>query len=316
MSRLAPGGSRVRKLILDKVRLLGPTEHKEIFSLLQAHHIAYSSNSNGVFINLSTVPDDVLTTVKAFVDYCAMNKTGLDEYEKRLQECKITHRFDNISTLSEMCEPPPCPVDACPAPMPMAMAMAMAMPPPLPPPPPMPLPLPLSLPPPLPTQTHPSVTFSLGQRIQPPCPPCVNSLPSVLTNSRFQATKKRFARRKIVDKKNVSAGDGSGAEAAVLLPECYTYVSSTVCALNGSIPSDTDCSAGTTPASSIKMTHDRSIFLASSMTSMIAHLVTGVPSHGKQAVSETCQCEGGTSRDVTQECTVILGAVRTCASAG
>lgn len=96
--RPAPGGSRIRKLILDKVRLLGPTEHQEIFQMLQTHGIAHSSNSNGVFINLSTVPDDVLATVKAFVDYCADNKKTLDEYEKRLQECKITHKFDQITS--------------------------------------------------------------------------------------------------------------------------------------------------------------------------------------------------------------------------
>lgn len=197
----AAGGSRVRKLILDKVRLLGPTEHKEIFSLLQAHGIAFSSNSNGVFINLSTVPDDVLGTVKAFVDYCAMNKTGLDEYEKRLQECKITHRFDIISSL--------------------ATDPSTSLP--------MPLPLPL---PPLLAATHllPVTLTSPVVGRSPLVPRCsytsastMNSLPSVLINGRFQATKKRFSRRKIVDRKHgLTAGEAS--DQCVLAPEAYSYV--------------------------------------------------------------------------------------------
>lgn len=200
----------MRKLILDKVRLLGTTEHKEIFALLQAHNIAFSSNSNGVFINLSTVPDDVLATVKAFVDYCAMNKTGLDEYEKRLQECKITHRFDSI-TSSTPTEP-------------RTQHLVHTAP---------------HRPPPA-TTTIPSPTIPT-----PPTPAVVtcprvstasilNTLPSVLVNGRFQATKKRFARRKIVERKQTDGhgqghghthGQGqSGHDPAILMPEAYTYV--------------------------------------------------------------------------------------------
>lgn len=197
----APGGSRVRKLILDKVRLLGPTEHKEIFSLLQAHGIAFSSNSNGVFINLSTVPDDVLATVKAFVDYCAMNKTGLDEYEKRLQECKITHRFDIISSLAT----------SLPTPLASPLPSATAMPPLLATTPPVKL-------------TSPVVGRSpLVPRCSYTSASTMNSLPSVLINGRFQATKKKFSRRKIVDRKHgLTAVEAT--DPYVLAPEAYTYV--------------------------------------------------------------------------------------------
>lgn len=214
----APGGSRIRKLILDKVRLLGPTEHQEIFSLLQAHGIAYSSNSNGVFINLSTVPDDVLATVKAFVDYCAVNKTGLDEYEKRLQECKITHKFDIITTLAEsggsnenkdILSPDtevvlPEVTDV----VPLSSAPASSTP-----------------------HAAPVVQFQTMAPRGSHTLSSVNSLPSVLINGRFQATKKRFSRRKIVDRKQVVSNSESvpavplaPTDMAVLCPEDYTYV--------------------------------------------------------------------------------------------
>lgn len=179
--RPAQGGSRARKLILDKVRQLGTTEHQEIFTLLRTHGIAYSSNSNGVFINLSTVPDDVLATVKSFVDYCAINKTGLDEYEKRLQECKITHKFDNIS----------CPPHATTAPLPL-----------------------LAPNPPSPPQEDRSPHRPLTVN-------STNTVPSVLINGRFQATKKRFARKKIVDRKQLASMESDRADSGVLVAEAY-----------------------------------------------------------------------------------------------
>lgn len=174
----APGGSRARKLILDKVRMLGHTEHQEIFALLKTHSIAYSSNSNGVFINLSTVPDSVLSVIKAFVDYCALNKTGLDEYEKKLQECKITHKFDSITNAA------------------------------------------VSIPPAI----SPAVTNVTASR-SPHTSSAINSLPSVLVNGRFQATKKRLSRRKIIDKRQVVASiEGERlSETGVLMPEPYSY---------------------------------------------------------------------------------------------
>lgn len=176
----------MRKLILDKVRQLGPTEHQEIFSLLQEHGIAFSSNSNGVFINLSTVPDDVLMIIKAFVEYCAINKAGLDEYEKKLQECKITHKFDSISTLADgnrvstVDETSPAPVE------------------------------------------KEDIVVSATQRCSHSSTSTVNSFPSLLVTGRFQATKKRFSRRKIVDRKQALLESESG----VLMPEPYTYVRS------------------------------------------------------------------------------------------
>lgn len=254
----APGGSRIRKLILDKVRLLGHTEHQEIFSLLQAHGIAYSSNSNGVFINLSTVPDDILATVKAFVDYCAVNKTDLDEYEKRLQECKITHKFDVITALGDgacgvsglnsesvsLCQAlallNQSTVTSSPALSPSASLLSLSASTPT-------ILSPSDSSPSISPVTLPALTAALSPQSvstrssQMSCS-SANSLPSVLINGRFQATKKRFSRRKIVDRKQQTTSCASEASAtpslsiprderqiqssdlSILSPEAYSYV--------------------------------------------------------------------------------------------
>lgn len=197
----APGGSRTRKLILDKVRQLGPTEHHEIFTLLKTHDIAYSSNSNGVFINLSTVPDDVLATVKKFVDYCALNKTGLDEYEKKLQECKITHKFDIITSLA----------DGRQSTSPVTRGTDVSNAP----------------------SAAPVVSTShslMSSRTAHVGAAAVNSVPNVLISGRFQVTKKRFSRRKIVDRKQLLVDGGSdGGLTGVLMPEAYTYTHQPTC---------------------------------------------------------------------------------------
>lgn len=283
--RPAPGGSRIRKLILDKVRLLGATEHQEIFLMLQTHGIAHSSNSNGVFINLSTVPDDVLAIVRAFVDYCADNKKTLDEYEKRIQECKITHKFDRItasdkgkerdktnegdepiegvglegistsssvsvsvSTSASTSASAPCPLSVCgsdfvTSDLPDATVC--------------PSPsihnevLPVSGA----AQTQPTkdiegpdqpfsilvlplvTSTSCPSTIPVPVPTIPPAGANALNNGRFQAAKKRFSRRKIIDRRNGPGETGSGtgngtltvagaekALSCVLTPEVYTYV--------------------------------------------------------------------------------------------
>lgn len=88
--------SRRKKVLFDKINNLGPTEHMEIFKILKDNGIHFTENTNGVFFNLTTLSDEVLTKVGEFVEYCCDNKKELDEYDQRLQECK----FNNNKTRS------------------------------------------------------------------------------------------------------------------------------------------------------------------------------------------------------------------------
>lgn len=87
---------RERKLLMEKISNLGCTEHQEIYKILHEGGINYSENNNGIFFNLTTVAAEVLDKIEAFVAYCYENKSELDEYDKKLNECKYLNNINNI----------------------------------------------------------------------------------------------------------------------------------------------------------------------------------------------------------------------------
>lgn len=80
--------NRSRRQLSDKIASLSKTEHDEIFKILQHNNISYTSNKNGVFFNISKVSDEVCQQLQQFVVFCSENKIHLDEYDKRMNECK------------------------------------------------------------------------------------------------------------------------------------------------------------------------------------------------------------------------------------
>jgi len=83
---------------MHRIQELGETEHKEIFNILSAGGIDHTRNSNGVFLNLTTVPDELVRTVHQFVTFCHSNKASLDEYDKLLNECKYSHHHNGYAS--------------------------------------------------------------------------------------------------------------------------------------------------------------------------------------------------------------------------
>ncbi len=88
--------SRRKRILLDKINHLGSTEHLEILKILEEYSISCTSNNNGVFFNLTSITNDCLKKIEDFVLYCSENKQELDEYDKKLQECKYRNNIDNI----------------------------------------------------------------------------------------------------------------------------------------------------------------------------------------------------------------------------
>ena len=110
-SQTRPVSARDRQILRQRAAELGRTEHQEIFNILQRHGVTYSRNSNGVFVNLSLLPDVVIQEMERFVDFCVRNKNSLDEYEKRLTECKMSHNYTTLDAAGV-----PVPADDEPAP--------------------------------------------------------------------------------------------------------------------------------------------------------------------------------------------------------
>lgn len=83
-------------MLFDKINSLSATEHEEILKIISHHNIHFSRNKNGVFFNLSSLNDAIIKELDDFVTYCVSNKKELDEYDKKLNECKLSNNFQSM----------------------------------------------------------------------------------------------------------------------------------------------------------------------------------------------------------------------------
>jgi hypothetical protein len=90
--------SQEKRQLVKCVNELQLTEHVEIFKIINKNETMYSKNNNGVFINISTISDEMLEEINSFIIFCLKNKEELDAYEKKMQECKTI-----INTEEECC---------------------------------------------------------------------------------------------------------------------------------------------------------------------------------------------------------------------
>jgi hypothetical protein len=93
---------------MDRIANLGTTEHLEIYKIIQSMSVSYSENNNGIFFNLTTLPEEVIKQIDDFVNYCYENKTELDEYDQKLNECKYRNNINiinNVAYTSSINEP-------------------------------------------------------------------------------------------------------------------------------------------------------------------------------------------------------------------
>lgn len=90
--------NKFRKVLFEKINTMTRTEHEEIFKIIREKNsdVNYSRNKNGVFLNLSSLTDDTIEHINNFVNYCISNKKELDDYDKKINECKINNNFNNI----------------------------------------------------------------------------------------------------------------------------------------------------------------------------------------------------------------------------
>lgn len=93
---------RDRKHLLDKIQNMDTTEHLEIFKIIHKKQpmVNYTINNNGLFINMSELEDSVVQELDRFISFCIENKKKLDEYDQRMQECKLTRLYDTLGANS------------------------------------------------------------------------------------------------------------------------------------------------------------------------------------------------------------------------
>jgi hypothetical protein len=89
-----------KRILLEQINSLSSTEHEEIYRIVTDGCINISKNKNGVFFNLTSIPDDILSRIDTFVSYCLSNKEQLDEYDKKLNECKLSNKYGKIVNMN------------------------------------------------------------------------------------------------------------------------------------------------------------------------------------------------------------------------
>lgn len=88
--------NKQRKALFDRINSLSSTEHEEILKIVKASGTSFSQNKNGIFFNLSILPDEVVKEIDDFVSYCMSNKKELDEYDKIINECKMSNTIKMV----------------------------------------------------------------------------------------------------------------------------------------------------------------------------------------------------------------------------
>lgn len=53
----------------------------KVFRIIQEHNIHYSTNKNGVFININSIDDSIIFLLQKFVDFCKKKNHTLEHYE-------------------------------------------------------------------------------------------------------------------------------------------------------------------------------------------------------------------------------------------
>ena len=105
---MPPITNKHKKQLFAKINSLCKTEHEEIYKIIrkynhdnQSNPIAFSQNRNGIFFNLSDIEDALYLELDKFVDFCITNKKDLDDYDKKINECKINNNYNSIQNNSE-----------------------------------------------------------------------------------------------------------------------------------------------------------------------------------------------------------------------
>jgi Bromodomain extra-terminal - transcription regulation len=103
--------SKEKRRLVDRINHLGTTEHNEILNIIKRKNIGYTQNNNGTFVHIAKLDEDTLHEIDKFVSFCHDNKKMLDEYDQRIQECKLSHKYAGICEVKAPKPPPSVPID-------------------------------------------------------------------------------------------------------------------------------------------------------------------------------------------------------------
>lgn len=78
-----------RKKCLDELKKLVKSEQEQIFAILKKHKIDYSENSNGIFFDLSRVPNEAFLEIQKFLTFCQANRKEFEVRDREMESCRL-----------------------------------------------------------------------------------------------------------------------------------------------------------------------------------------------------------------------------------
>lgn len=78
-----------RKTFLEELKRLVIVEQEEIYRILKKNNCDYSENSNGIFFDLSKLPQDTFAQMKAFLSFCQTNRKNFEIRDREMEDSRL-----------------------------------------------------------------------------------------------------------------------------------------------------------------------------------------------------------------------------------
>lgn len=79
-----------RKRMLNDLKTLVKSEQEQIFLILKRYKLDFSENSNGVFFDLSRVPNEAFEAMKKFLEFCQTNRSDFEARDKQMETSRLS----------------------------------------------------------------------------------------------------------------------------------------------------------------------------------------------------------------------------------
>ena len=90
-----------KKNLIEISKNLSNLEYLEIFNIIKENNCSYSENKNGVFINLSSVSEEIIDSIFDFINFIKHKKEDLKKYEEIVDDLTIKNNTNNIKEVKE-----------------------------------------------------------------------------------------------------------------------------------------------------------------------------------------------------------------------
>jgi|TARA_B100000767_G_C19252426_1_gene323797 hypothetical protein len=88
------------KNLRDKIQTLEKIHQLHILKILIENNISYTENSNGVFINMITLSEDVSNSIEKYLEYVSLQEDHLDKVETEKNKYLDEMEKDNKETVA------------------------------------------------------------------------------------------------------------------------------------------------------------------------------------------------------------------------